>query len=217
MSLPEGLASEFDALVVVCRQCDGSIHPPRQAGPIEGLWQVTAIERWVEVKNHPDEVLEAWCRHRDARVALAAWTGYIGCNCAPNERIWFPSHVFADFADGVTFVTSPGCAAVVHHASHVPRSLLTPLPMLFRLFQFALDRLTPPLAIDVKEPGARWDYVEELYRRSGEIFMHEGEDPESYRGYLQTASLQLKELVQRGQVLVVPDPFCICYSMLHGD
>jgi len=215
VSLPEGLASEFDAFVVLCRQCAGCVHPPRQAGPCEGLWQVLAIERWVEVKNHPDEVLEAWCRHRDARVALAAWTGYISCNGGPNERFWFPAKVFEEFEEGVTFVTTPGCAAVVHHRSHVPRSLLTPPPVLLRLFQFALDRLPAHLAIDVKEPGAHWDYVEDLYRRSGEIFMHEGEEPENYRGYLQTASVQLRELVHRGQVLVVPDLFCACYSSCH--
>lgn len=155
--------------------------------------------------------MTAWCRHRDAREVLAAWTGYIGYDCSPDERFWFPAEVFAEFDEGVTFVTAPGCAAVVHYGSHVPRSLLTPLPLVFRLFQFALDRLKPPYAMDVDDPTSHWDYIEELYSRSGEIFMHEGEDPEDFCGYLQTATMQLKELVKKGQVLVAKDPFCRCF------
>jgi len=75
-----------------------------------------------------------------------------------------------------------------------------------RLLQFALDRLKPPLAMDVDDPCCQWDYIEELYRRSGEIFMHEGEDPEDYQGYLVNAVMELKDLVRRGQVLVAKDP-----------
>merc|ERR1712048_522602 len=107
------------------------MYPPKQSGPIEGLWQVTSIERWVEVKTNPDEILEAWCRHRDARVALAGWNRYIGYDAGPDERLWFPAQVFAEFNGGVTFVTTPGAAAVVNFSSHVPRSLVTPGPVLF--------------------------------------------------------------------------------------
>lgn len=217
VSMPDAVAAEFDAFVVVCRRCDESSHPPKQAGPIEGLWQVMALERWVEVKSNPDELFDAWCRHRAARVALAAWKGYIGFDAGDDGRLWFPQQVFADFTEGVTFVTAPGCSAVVCHASHVPRSLLTPAPLLLRLFQFALDRLKDSLAMDANEPGLHWDYVEELYKRSGEIFMHEGENPEDYQQYLQNVTMQLKELVEKGQVLIVNDPFQACYdSQCHS-
>jgi len=213
VALPQCVAAEFDAFVVLCRPCDDPKRAPRNLGPVvgKGLLEVIALERWIEVKSSPDEVFEAWCRHRDARVALAAWTGYIGCDAGSDGHLWFPAHVFDEFTGGVTFVTMPGCSAVVRHGSHVPRSLLTSTQVLFRLFQFALDRLNPPLAMDIDEPSANWDYVEELYARAGEIFMYEGEKPEDYRGYLQEASKQLRELVQQGQVLIVPDPFQECF------
>lgn len=51
-----------------------------------------------------------------------------------------------------------------------------------------------------------------LYDRSGEIFTHEGDDAERFRRYLQKAQAELKELAARGQLLVVPDPFCGCYD-----
>jgi len=96
VSMPEAVASEFDAFVVVCKPCDSSARPPKQAGDAESLLQVVALERWVEVKNNPDEVLEAWCRHREARMVLAAHTGYIGFDAGSDGRFWFPAQVFGD-------------------------------------------------------------------------------------------------------------------------
>lgn len=142
------------------------MQPPSKAGPLEGLWKVVELERWVEVKNNPDEVFEAWCRHRDARESLAKWTGYIGHDGGSDGRFWFPAQVFAVFTKGVTFVTTPGSAATLHHGSHVPRSLLTPPSLLMRLFQFALDRLAPPLAMDADDPTGNIDYVVRPIRRN---------------------------------------------------
>merc|ERR1712070_284211 len=126
--------------------------PKRKNRPnvaLKGLWQVTALERWVEVKSNPDEVLPAWCRHREARKVLAAWRGYIGYDRSADERFWFPADVFEQFDKGVTFVTAAGCSSVVQYGSHIPRCLLTTVPLLFRLVQFALDRLKLPCAMDV--------------------------------------------------------------------
>eukprot|EP01062_Namystynia_karyoxenos_P080154 TRINITY_DN8592_c0_g1_i1.p1 TRINITY_DN8592_c0_g1~~TRINITY_DN8592_c0_g1_i1.p1 ORF type:complete len:690 (+),score=238.63 TRINITY_DN8592_c0_g1_i1:92-2071(+) len=187
----------------------GAVHPVAMRG-VDKLWEVTALEQWVEVKTNPDECLEAWARHRTARAVLSE---HAGCMLfeARGERYWFPGRVFAEFTAGVTFVTTPGAAPVVWHGSNVPKNFFFPGPMQSRLFQFAFERLHPPAAPDPDDPLGSSDYIPELYRRLDELFMHEGADPQDFRGYAQDLTAELRDITRRGQVFIVDDPFRGCY------